>query len=105
MPTSRKPKQERPQLENGFGWGHTLSPDDLQKGDVVVLQGVNVSYGGVSGNPIARLGPKNIVIVTEDRFGQHEYKVPRGDVVYAARGKVVHPVEYKGRSTPRRPWD
>ena len=49
----------------GFTVGPAITSADLHVGDVVHLPSTPaISYAGVSGHPIARLGPKNIVVVT-----------------------------------------
>ena len=96
------PYEERLLVEaaaQGYRVGRSIARNSLRVGDVVRLDNTHVGYGGVSGNPITRLGPKNVVVTAPEyemwsgeMHGPTDYRVPRYHVTHVLRGKTLHRV-------------
>lgn len=91
----------RPALSIGCSYGRTIRSDQLRVGDLVALKAPvpdRGEYDGLDQLPIVRLGPKNIMLHYEYDYGPvvgvraSDVRIPRSDVIFAARGKIVHPV-------------
>lgn len=91
--------RNRPALPPEYTYGAPIRSKELCKGDIAYMESTSaMSWAGVSGSPIIKLGPKNVTVESKNRFAPdgpiytHEHKVPRHVISYVARGRVVHPV-------------
>lgn len=88
-----------PEAPSPLGRG-AMSQSEIAAGDVVLMANAsefNVSYAGVSGRPVVRTGPKNVVVDTiyapRPDFHRHmEIAVPRAHVTGIIRRGIVYPV-------------
>lgn len=93
-------------VQPGTTLGDAITTKDVRVGDIPIFWAHNTSYSGVSGEPIDKAGPKNVVVHSlYKRYtnagpveSQLEFKVPRYDVACVVRGSVVHPVSDSGWS-------
>jgi hypothetical protein len=84
--------------------GNAITTKGIRVGDIPVFWERRTSYAGVSGNPIDKLGPKNVVVHSPYKRYTNagpvetmlEHKVPRYDVACVVRGDVIHPVSDSG---------
>lgn len=89
------------EIPEGFEVGEPILRSALCKGDIVRLESTPaISYAGVSGRAIDRIGPKNVLIcVPWDRYTNDgivriimKHRIPKEVITHVCRGTRIHEV-------------